>query len=47
LVWKRAVPTGYAVLFETARASFELPFRDLTFANFVDRAIRLDVQPAD
>jgi adenylate cyclase, class 2 len=47
LEWSRAVPAGYAVLFETARAAFGLPFRDLTYANFTGRAIRLDLPPAD
>jgi len=47
LAWQRAVPTGYAVLFDNARVDFDLPFRDLTFANFAGRAIRLPVEPAD
>jgi adenylate cyclase class 2 len=47
LEWKNAVPLSYAGIFEDARATFNLPFRDLTFANFSGRHIRLSLQPAD
>ena len=34
LDWSRRVLANYLALMELARSAFDLPFRDLTFANF-------------
>ena len=41
LTWKVAVGTSYLALFERVRDALNLPFQDLSFANFVD--IKADV----
>ena len=45
-----AISKSYSALFENARQSLKLPFKDLTFANFADVEVspeHLQVQPAD
>ena len=39
LDWSRRVLTNYLELMERARRAFDLPFNDLTFANFEGRAV--------
>jgi adenylate cyclase class 2 len=50
LDWKASIPAGYHDLFERARASRSLPFRDLTFENLKGIQLLpqdLGVLPAD
>ena len=42
LDWSRRVLANYLALMELARQTFDLPFRDLTFANFAAHPVRLD-----
>ena len=39
LDWSRRVLTNYLALMEQARRAFDLPFNDLTFANFAGRPV--------
>ena len=39
LDWSRRVLTNYLELMEQARRAFDLPFNDLTFANFAGRPV--------
>lgn len=48
--WNAAIEQSYTGLFEYARKSLQLSFRDLSFENFLDikvKAADLNVQPAD
>jgi adenylate cyclase class 2 len=50
LSWGTAVGTGYVALFERVRDALNLPFQDLSFANFADikvDASHLEVYAAD
>ena len=50
LNWEARIPKGYAALFKRLQKVQSLPFRDLTFANFVGLQISADalgVAPAD
>lgn len=50
LNWEARIPKGYAALFKRLQKVQSLPFRDLTFANFVGLHISTDalgVTPAD
>jgi len=42
LGWSQRILANYLALMELARRTFELPFHDLTFANFADRSVNLD-----
>ena len=39
LDWSQRILANYLALMELARQTFDLPFRDLTFANFAARPI--------
>lgn len=43
LRWEAAIPHSYHALFEQLQAAANLPFHDLTFANFTQTAARVDV----
>ncbi len=43
LDWSRRLLTNYLELMERARRTFDLPFRDLTFANFAGRLVDMSV----
>jgi len=50
LDWEKRVPESYTMLFERLREALELPFKDLSFANFAGLDISMDVVdviPAD
>jgi len=50
LDWEKRVPESYTMLFERLRDTLELPFKDLSFANFAGLDISMDlvnVRPAD
>lgn len=50
LDWEARISESYTTLFENLRRRLDLPFRDLTFENFVGKQVtheELGVQPAD
>jgi adenylate cyclase class 2 len=50
LDWEKRIPESYLVLFERLKTALNLPFRDLTFANFagISSPMRiLHIHPAD
>jgi adenylate cyclase class 2 len=50
LDWEKRVPESYTMLFKRLREALGLPFEDLSFANFADLEISMDVlnvRPAD
>jgi adenylate cyclase class 2 len=50
LDWERRAPDSYIVLFEALKARLDLPFRDLSFENFVNLKVTpadLNLRPAD